>query len=725
MKQVFLYTATAVGCVLPCPMAYARQGADTAIVLDAIVVEGEREPVPSPKNAMRLREAYAGGQVATGSQLGILGNRDAMNTPFNVTGYTAALIANTQAHSVADVVANDPSVRTIFPRASYRDVYSLRGFSLFSYNMGLDGLYGIAPKQRYPAEFAERIEVLKGPDTFINGISLGGNVGGAINIVPKRATDQPITTLTLDYAADSEFGTHLDFGRRYGADEAFGLRFNGIVRGGDLTVADQSERLGAMALNLDYEREGFRLYGNFGTQQQRNDAPDWAVTLAKGVGDIPVPSARTGLSQDWAFVKTRDSFGSVRAEYDVTDNWTLFGTFGASTTETTGIYVQPIDLKENGDFTASIASFPSNGVQYSGQSGLRGQFDTGAISHNVTFAYAGSAQNLKSIRTALKQGVPSNIDAPVFIPRPDGSFVVDLDDIHRTAENRFGSLVAADTLSVFDERFLLTLGARWQSIRSKNFDAYSGRQKSDYDRSASSPALGAVFKLTDSVSLYGNYAEALQQGTTAPSTAANYGVTFAPVVARQIEKGVKIDWGNWMTSLSLFQITQPTGITDPTTRIYDQDGEQRNRGLELNIAGEPFSGIRLLGGVALLDGTMTRTAGGRYNGNKAIGVPDYQINLGAEWDTPFAEGLTFSARMINTGKQFADVENTQRLDAWTRFDLGARYVWQRGQNKPVTFRLAVENLLDRSYWASASSGQISGLSRGAPRTILLSTSFTF
>ena len=54
---------------------------------------------------------YAGGQVATGGSLGLLGNRSVMDTPFNQTNYTAELIANQQARTIRDVLVNDPSVR--------------------------------------------------------------------------------------------------------------------------------------------------------------------------------------------------------------------------------------------------------------------------------------------------------------------------------------------------------------------------------------------------------------------------------------------------------------------------------------------------------------------------------------------------------------------------------------------------------------------------------------
>lgn len=724
IRKTLAYAAPLPLILASSTIAAGQEAANSSTVLDKIILESNASGVPVPREAGTLLPPAAGGQVATGSQLGILGNRDALTTPFNVTGYTTKLIADTQARGIGDVVANDPSVRTTFPRSSYRDVYSIRGFNLSSYNLGFNGLYGVAPKQRYPAEFAERIEILKGPDTFLNGVSLSGSVGGTINIISKKATDDPVTSLTASYASDGEIGTHIDYGRRFGANKEFGVRFNGLVRGGDLAIDDQSERLGAGALSLDYQGERFRLYGDFGLQQQKIDAPDWTVTVAPGVSAIPVPPSTANLSQPWAWVKTGDIYGSLRAEYDLSDDWTAFGALGASATETTGLYVQPTSLKANGDFTGEVASFPSNGTHYSGQLGVRGRFDTGPIEHNVTVAAARWDQSLGLARTILGR-FPSNIFDPVAIPRPDTSSNVDLNDIPRSAEHRYTSLVFADTLGLLDDRLLLTFGGRWQGIENKNFASAMSTRAASYDKSKFSPAAGVVFKLFDNVSLYGNYVEALQQGTSAPADAINHGETFAPIVAQQVEAGIKVDWGTWSTSLGVFQITQPAGIRDPVTRIYSQDGEQQNRGVEFNLAGEPIEGIRILGGFLLLDGRLTRTAGARYDGNDAIGAPDYQLNAGLEWDTPFVNGLTLSARMISTGKQFVDVANTQAIDGWTRFDIGARYKIERQNGGPVTLRFAVENVFDKDYWASASSGQISGLSRGAPRTFLASTTFEF
>ena len=71
---------------------------------------------------------YAGGQVATGGSLGLLGNRGVMDTPFNQTSYTAELIANQQARTIRDVLANDPSVRVVQAAGGGADSLFIRGF---------------------------------------------------------------------------------------------------------------------------------------------------------------------------------------------------------------------------------------------------------------------------------------------------------------------------------------------------------------------------------------------------------------------------------------------------------------------------------------------------------------------------------------------------------------------------------------------------------------------
>jgi iron complex outermembrane receptor protein len=160
-------------------------------------------------------------------------------------------------------------------------------------------------------------------------------------------------------------------------------------------------------------------------------------------------------------------------------------------------------------------------------------------------------------------------------------------------------------------------------------------------------------------------------------------------------------------------------------RHFGVFGEQRNRGLELSAFGSPRHGLRVLGGLTLLDAEQRRTAGGANQGKDAIGVPRTQLNLGAEWDVPGVPGLSLNARAVATSKQYADAANTQRLPSWARFDLGANYL-TRIMDRDVSFRARVDNAFDRDYWASAGGYPGAGyLVLGAPRTLTVSASVDF
>ncbi|WP_159880955.1 TonB-dependent receptor plug domain-containing protein, partial [Raoultella sp. 18111] len=139
-----------------------------------------------------------------------------MNVPFSTTNYTSELIQNQQALSVADVVMNDASVRTLTSRGGFGDDFQIRGFTVSNSDISMNGLFGLAPSTRVPLEMIERVEVLKGPGALANGVGPNGSIGGSINVVTKRASDIPLTRVTGTYMGKAQFGTHIDVGRRFG-----------------------------------------------------------------------------------------------------------------------------------------------------------------------------------------------------------------------------------------------------------------------------------------------------------------------------------------------------------------------------------------------------------------------------------------------------------------------------------------------------------------------------
>ena len=74
--------------------------------------------VATPENDFKpggdqLVPAYLDGQVAHGGRLGMLGEQNAMDVPFNVIGFTSKMIQDQQAKTIADVVRNDAGVQNV------------------------------------------------------------------------------------------------------------------------------------------------------------------------------------------------------------------------------------------------------------------------------------------------------------------------------------------------------------------------------------------------------------------------------------------------------------------------------------------------------------------------------------------------------------------------------------------------------------------------------------
>ncbi|SEG80932.1 TonB-dependent receptor [Bosea lathyri] len=699
---------TGAAIALGSAVAQAQQ-VPPAVQLDELVVEGPAATAVPP--------AFAGGQVATGARLGLLGNADTLKSPFNVTSYTDEFIRNQQAPTLSDALILDPSVRSSHPSGGIVESFNIRGFPVGEGNSGeiaFDGVFGVAPNYKVFTDYAERIEVLKGPSAALTGIAPNGGIGGVINIVPKRA-EADLTRVGTEFASKAYGGATFDVARRYGAGREFGARVNGSLRGGDTAIDGQHNVTGIGSLALDYQGERFRSWVYALTQRDSWDAPSRPYRMSAG---IPVPKAPNGarnMIQPWETSQVDDTSALIKNEYDLTDNVTLFANAGGSRSRVNRFFANsplPTILNLRGDTTQAPQYFDLTIDRRTYDAGFRARFDTGFIKHALTFQTSYYHEDTDRALT-VGRAFASNIYAPA-VTAPQ--FATRAPRI-RLSDSDLTSIALADTLSVLDERVALTLGLRRQSVESTNYSTINGAVTSSYDESATTPLVGLVLRPHENVSLYANYVEGLSRGDIAPNTASNAGETFAPYRTKQYEAGVKVQYGSFGATLAGFQITKPSG--ELNGNLFVIGGEQRVRGLEFNVYGEVASGLRLLGGLALLDGTLTKTAVALNRGNDPIGVPSTQFNLGAEWDVPWLKGLTLTGALIYTGKQYIDAANTQSLPDWARVDVGARYATEIAGRK-TTFRASVQNVTAEKYWSSVASFGTFYL--GAPRTYRLSMS---
>jgi len=671
-------------------------------------------------NKTGLSLPYAGGQLARGSKLGVLGDVSVMNTPFNTTSYTSELIMDQQARSVADVVVNDASVRALTASGGFGDQFQIRGFTVNNEDTGVNGLFGLTSTTRLPLEMVERVEVLKGPGTLVNGIPPSGSVGGSVNLVTKRADDTPLTRLTTTYLSESQLGAHIDVARRFGENNEWGVRVNGLKRSGEGTIdrGDNDTTLGTLA--IDYRGE--KLRWSMDAMLQNDDIKEFRPQTSVAAASTRIPSPPDSRSNFYPGTKLDYKNKTIMSnvEYDVNKHLTLYGGAGYTDFSYEQTFPSAVGgVRANGDFTARNAYYDFYSETTSSNAGTRIKFDTGPVGHTIGIAANRINQETGFFYAQSAGSNASNLYNPAALPNVG----VARNSPERNQENVLTSYVLTDTLSFADERVLLTLGLRDQTVEQQTYNVANGARTADYKESAVSPLAGIVIKPFENVSLYANHTEGLTRGAIVPVDVNNFinkGEALAPYKSKQNEVGVKIDFGTITTVASLFEIERPNLETDPISNRRDYIGEQRNRGIELAAYGAITSQLRMMASAMFNRAEVSSVSTPAIDGKTAVGVPDRTFNLGLDWDSNWLAGLSFNGRVIHTSSAYYNGTNTLTVPSWTRFDLGARYATTAG-SYPMILRANLENVFDREYWLQSNTF----LTVAAPRTLVLSATFDF
>jgi len=727
--------ASAMALVLGIPTVWA-QSVQTPQSHPVHTLETVTVRASADASAQGLSPAFPGGQVARGARAGVLGTRNTMETPFSITGYTNDLIQDRQARSVGEVLQNDPGVRVARGFGNFQESYFIRGFVLSSDDVAYNGLYSLLPRQYIATELFERVEVLRGASAFLTGANPGGGgLGGAINLLPKRAPNEPLSRVTVGATSGGQGQVAVDMARRFGPDGAAGIRVNAAYRKGGTGVDRENTELGLAAVGLDWRSRDVRLSADLGWQDNGLKAPRTNVTLA-GTTTVPAPpQASSNFAQPWTYSNERDLFGTLRGEWDLAPAVTAWAAYGLRRgNEANSLANLDVTDAATGAGTTSRFDNTRRDRVDTGEVGLKGNARSGTIGHQWVLAaswFRGERDN--AFAFDFTNRLATGLYTPTFHAQPAFSaatfFGGDMSAPKLTGRTELTSLAVGDTLSMLEDRLLLTLGLRHQRFDVENFAFATGAAVSRYQASRTSPAIGAVWKASPRWSVYANYIEGLTQGETSPaqvggSPVANSGQALAPYVTKQQEAGLKYDGGRLGGSLALFSVTRPRAFVN-AANVFTTEGNDRHDGLEFHAFGELTRGVKLLGGATWLDAKQVRTGSPETDGKRVIGVPRFQATLGTEWAVPVVRGLALDARLVHSGDQYADAANTLRVAGWTRLDLGARYLMEV-DGRLVTLRARVDNVTDHHYWASVGGFPGSGyLVAGAPRTFTVSAGIDF
>lgn len=621
-----------------------------------------------------------------------------------------------QAKSLLEVTKNDPSVSEA-NSALWYDRVNIRGFYLSVDAYHRDGL-SVNDQAQMPIENKAAVEINKG----LSGLRYGmTSPGGTINYVVKRPTATPVTLLNIFANEFGGRGAHLDTGGRYGENQEFGVRVN-LVAENIQTHIDEvygdrqftsllwdwqvSEKL---LLELDYEH-------------QQRDITNYAgpglydfATIEDAKRILPTLDAKTFIGASWARYPTEQQFYGAKAYYQINDQWRARVAFQQQylNRDQTGIYPDIID-PVTGDVDVSLYYSPDQDRDNLGwQTVVEGAFVTGAINHELAFGYDVIERRMTYPDGLDEIFATTNIYKPAALLEP----VYSSDASRVRSETEQESLFITDTLS-YGEHWQLLLGVR-----------HTKPDLNGYRKTATTPTAGLVYKPRDAISFYTSYAEGIEQGSMVPQEFngipyTNAGSVLKPLQSEQFEVGVKAEiFENLLLSAAYFDIDKGLKINrfEGGSLRLEQDGSQRHRGVELTATGEFTESLRVLAGVTHFDAEIADTDNDTIRGKRPTGSPETQANIFLDYQMDERiPGLAVNAGVYYVGDKMVSDDNSFAADAYTRWDLGARYRTGSKLN-PITLRLTLENVTDKTYVSNTSWGS---WDIGAPRTIKLSAEFS-
>ncbi|HTH40729.1 MAG TPA: TonB-dependent receptor [Rhodocyclaceae bacterium] len=696
--------------LVPALSAVGAENADTGTaVLPEVRVNAEQEREGSAEGGYRSRTA----------NLGPLGNKPLDEVPYSVSVTPAALIENLQAGSLTEALRYDPTVNPEMGSNRSGDYLSIRGF-INSSNQSIDGLRASVAAGGY-LEDKEKVEVMSGATSFLSGIA---SPAGMVNYVLKRPTATPMHSLTVgDYGGAQGF-VHLDAGGLLDEEGRFAYRLNVLgVDDGNTGIDHERRPRSLVSGAIDWHLSQDTLLSFDAAHYHYKLEYAQAYFFVNNITRIPTaPDASKNYSAPYSIMEGDYDTQGLMLTSKLNERVTLRSALRHGRIDLRYSGVRDRMVNNAGDYTQEMMYYRSPNVTTEERANvfLDVAFDTGALAHKVTVGYIGNQVEVSSAGTSTYNFPAATILSlgnPYYQPNPN---VNTGNPAYTTQRMRQNNLLLADDIRL-DDHWSVLAGATRADLNDRNYSSSNGSLTSAYDKQAVTPSLALTYKVRPGAMVYTSYIEALEEGATAPVTAANAGDVLKPYLSTQYELGSKLTLGEVDLKAALFRIEKDSAYTDPVTKIFSADGRQVHRGAEFSFTGKVSERLTLLGGFSVLDAKLTKTTNVALQGKTPQAVPEKLLRLYGEYALPSLPGLALTGGLSHTGAMWADDLNTLSYPGVTTGDIGMRYVSSLAGHR-ATWRVTVSNVTGKDYWTSKGGSM---LYLGSPRTLAASASFEF
>lgn len=599
------------------------------------------------------------------------------------------------------------------------DSYAMRGFT-GDPNYGSDYMVnGFNSSRGYngvrDGANTHTIEVLKGPASALYG---RGEPGGTVNITTKKPRFDPAYVVDFSVSSYQTYRSAVDLTGPLGDRLAY--RLNAAHEQGNSyrdhfeikrsIIAPSLIWLIGDATTVSYEIEAIK-------QQSPYDRGVVAVRGELGL----IPNSRF-LGEPADGPNTIKSLGhQLFVQHELNGKWSLQSGLSHRHSSIEGFSTEANNIEPDGRTLRRQRRYKnSEGTDISGRVELLGKFATGPIGHSIllgldAYKYTDHRINLRR-NPSLANPYAIDIYNPVYGGVSDP--LLPSSDV--SGDQRARGYYAQDQIDL-SKQWKATAGVRYDSSDQTVVNNRLARASS-HSQSATSPRVGIVYQPVPTVSLYANAGKGFRpnSGISVDNQA------FPAEESRSYEVGAKLDTadGKMTGTLALYKITKTNVLTiNPANTDFSMPaGEVGSKGLELDVSGEFARGWRLSAAYAYTDARVTRGDNTIRTGSQFPNVPRNSANLLVSPTFQLgAARASLGAGLNYVGERRGDVgfSSDFTLPAYTTARLMSSY----SPSRKLRFSLNVENVFDKTYYASSYS-QV-WVAPGTARTVTFNVQYKF
>ncbi|MGX7741097.1 TonB-dependent siderophore receptor [Rhodopseudomonas parapalustris] len=662
-------------------------------------------PAARPVNASNTSDRYAARTSATATKT----DTPVLETPQSISTVTRRQMDDQNVQTVANALRYSAGVLSDADTNSRYDSVFIRGFGAFgtatNYVGFLDGLK--LPRGQAFANTAidpfllDRVEVLKGPSAVLYGQT---SPGGLVNQISRMPSAVPYNEVRVEGGSYGRFQSGITSQGALDKDGHWLYSLSAIGRTSGTRYDNVDEQRFAVAPALTWAPDmdtRFTIQSYYQKDPKGGYFNSLYPTSLAPLQYRPYLNSKLNVDDPGFDSFEREQYG-IGYQFDKRLNEVVSV---KSSLRYSHVDIDFKSLQMSGPLTATgtIPRWALRSIEDVGglSTDNRVQFDfaTGALQHKVITGV--DYQNTLSNWTYQLGGATSlDVVNPQY-NQPVGPLASLIDSGQKLTQT---GLYAQDQISLGGWR--ATLGVRHDWAEQSTESRLAGSRSNQSDDKTTYRA-GLLYLFDNGVAPYVSYSTSFEPVTGVGAD----GQPFIPTTAEQYEGGIKYQptFLPILFTASVFDIRQQNVLTPSSVPGFNvQQGEIRSKGVELEARGNVTDSLELIGALTFLDTRVAKSTTVSIIGNRPQAVPDFFGSMWANYTFRSGQvsGLTFGGGIRHVGASYGDDANTLRTPAYTVVDAALKYDLANvaPRLKGTTLTLNVNNLFDKEYYSSCSSG---------------------